>query len=257
MINSSSWTAANLEVYVRVSALLIAAPLVLQACGSETPVADPSTAAVLESASGDSPTIFDKIATAVRTGRTTRNKAPTISGTPVTKILVGSAYAFAPSAADVNGDPLTFSIANKPAWASFSSSSGLLTGTPAATQVGTTTGIVISVSDGRATTQLPAFSIQVDNPAAPPPPTTYSVTVSWVAPTTNVDGTPLDNLSGFKLYYGQSAQALDRVLQIGTPSTTSQSVQNLASGTWYFAVAAVNAAGLESALSALANKSFP
>ena len=255
MINSSSWTAANLEVYVRVSALLIAAPLVLQACGSETPVADPSTAAVLESASGDSPTIFDKIATAVRTGRTTRNKAPTISGTPVTKILVGSAYAFAPSAADVNGDPLTFSIANKPAWARFSSSSGLLTGTPAATQVGTTAGIVISVGDGRATTQLPAFSIQVDNPAAPP--TTYSVTVSWAAPTTNVDGTPLADLSGFKLYYGQSAQALDRVLQVGTPSTTSQSVQNLASGTWYFAVAAVNAAGLESALSSLATKAFP
>jgi hypothetical protein len=47
------------------------------------------------------------------------------------------------------------------------------------------------------------------------------------------------------------------VLQVGTPSTTSQGVQNLASGTWYFAVAAVNAAGLESALSALATKAFP
>lgn len=252
----SSWTATNLKAYVRVLALLFAAPLVLQACGSETPVADPSTAAISQSDAADSPTIYDKIATLVRTGRITRNKAPNISGTPVTQVVAGAAYAFTPSASDVNSDPLTFSIANKPAWASFSSSSGALTGTPATTNVGTTSGIVISVSDGHSTTQLPAFSIQVVNPT-PPPPTTYAVTVSWTAPTTNVDGTPLADLSGFKLYYGQSAQALDRVLQVGTPSTTSQRVQNLASGTWYFAVAAVNAAGLESALSALATKAFP
>ena len=257
MINSSSWTATNLNGCIRVLVLLIAAPLVLQACGRETPVADPATAASSQAAASDSPTLYEKIATLVRVGGTRRNKAPSISGTPVTQVVSGATYTFAPSAADPNGDRLTFSIANKPAWASFSSSSGLLTGAPAATQVGTTAGIVISVSDGRATTSLPVFSVAVVNPALAPPPTTYSVTVSWVAPTTNVDGTPLANLSGFKLYYGQSAQALDRVLQIGTPSTTSQSVQNLASGTWYFAVAAVNAAGLESALSALATKVFP
>jgi hypothetical protein len=256
MIYSISWTATNLKVYVRVLVLLIAAPLVLQACGSETPVADPATAAIAQSASSDSPTFYEKIATLVRVGGARRNKAPSISGTPVAQVVSGATYAFVPSAADPNGDPLTFSIANKPAWAAFSSGSGLLTGTPATTQVGTTAGIVISVSDGRATTSLPAFSIQVVNPT-PPPPTTYAVTVSWAAPTTNVDGTPLADLSGFKLYYGQSAQALDRVLQIGTPSTTSQSVQNLASGTWYFAVAAVNATGLESALSSIATKAFP
>lgn len=249
MINSS-WAATSLKGYIRVLVLLLAAPLVLQACGSETTVTDPAT-------SSDSSTILDKIATLVRTGRNTRNKAPTISGTPVAQVVAGAAYAFTPSASDVNSDPLTFSIANKPAWASFSSSSGALTGTPAATQVGMTSGVVISVSDGRATTQLPAFNVEVVNPAPPPAPTTYAVTVSWAAPTTNVDGTPLADLSGFKLYYGQSAQALDRVLQIGTPSTTSQSVQNLASGTWYFAVAAVNATGLESALSSLATKAFP
>jgi hypothetical protein len=250
MINSSGWTATHFKAYARVLALLVAAPLVLQACGSDTSVADPATAS-------DSSSILDKIATMVRPGRTQRNKAPTISGTPAAQVMAGATYSFVPSAADSNGDPLTFSIANKPAWASFSSSSGALTGTPAAANVGTTTGIVISVSDGRATTQLNAFSVEVVNPAAPPPPAAYSVTVSWAAPATNVDGTALTDLSGFKLYYGQSAQALDRVLQIGSPSTTSQNVQNLASGTWYFAVSAVNAAGLESALSSLATKAFP
>lgn len=249
MIDSISWTATRLKAYSRILALLVAAPLVLQACGSDTSVAD-------SAAASDSSGILDKIATLVRTGRTRRNKAPTISGAPATQVMAGTAYSFVPSAADSNGDPLTFSIANKPAWASFSTSSGALTGTPAATNVGTTAGIVISVSDGHVATQLPAFSVAVVNPAVPPPPATYSVTVSWAAPATNVDGTPLTDLSGFKLYYGQSAQALDRVLQIGSPSTTNQAVQNLASGTWYFAVSAVNTAGLESALSSLATKTF-
>jgi hypothetical protein len=248
MINSSRLTATNLQACVRALVLLCAAPLVLQACGSETPVADQPAVA--------SQSFYEKIATLVRTGGTRRNKAPTISGTPVTRVSLGTTYAFVPSAADVNGDTLTFVIANKPVWASFNTRSGALTGTPSIAQTGTTTGITLSVSDGRATTSLPAFSIAVVNPA-PPAPTTYSVTVSWAAPTTNVDGTPLADLSGFKLYYGQSAQQLDRVLQIGTSSTTSQAVQNLASGTWYFAVAAVNTAGLESALSALATKAFP
>jgi hypothetical protein len=247
MIDSNSWTATSIKGYVRVLALLIAAPLVLQACGSETPVEEPAAAS-------DSSTFLDKLATQVRTGRNRRNKAPTISGVPATQIMAGATYSFVPSAADTNGDPLTFSIANKPAWASFSNSNGSLTGTPATTQTGTTSGIIISVSDGQTNTPLPAFSIEVVNPTLP---TTYAVTVSWAAPTTNVDGTPLADLSGFKLYYGQSAQALNRVLQIGTPSTTNLRVQDLSSGTWYFAVSAVNAAGLESALSSLATKAFP
>jgi autotransporter-associated beta strand protein len=90
------------------------------------------------------------------------NTAPVISGSPDTTVARGSSYSFTPSAFDADGQALTFSISTLPGWASFSSSTGALTGTPAATDVGTTSGIVISVSDGTATASLPAFSITVE-----------------------------------------------------------------------------------------------
>ncbi|WP_188959311.1 putative Ig domain-containing protein, partial [Shewanella ulleungensis] len=52
---------------------------------------------------------------------------------------------------------------NKPTWASFNSANGQLSGTPTNTDVGTTAGIVISVSDGNISTALTAFSITVSN----------------------------------------------------------------------------------------------
>ncbi|XOV78791.1 MAG: tandem-95 repeat protein [Aestuariibacter sp.] len=86
---------------------------------------------------------------------------PVISGTPDTTVVEGSSYSFTPEAADANDDELTFSISNQPSWAQFDSATGTLSGTPTDTDVGTTTGIVISVSDGNTTVSLPAFAIEV------------------------------------------------------------------------------------------------
>jgi len=94
------------------------------------------------------------------------NVAPTISGTPFTVITAKQAFTFAPTASDANNDPLTFSIVNKPSWATFSKYSGKLTGTP--TYAATYSGIIISVSDGKASTSLPSFNISVINGNAPP-----------------------------------------------------------------------------------------
>src|SRR5262249_9125978 len=105
------------------------------------------------------------------------NTPPTISGSPATTATIGQAYMFVPTASDANGDPLTFSVANKPAWATFSSSTGLLTGTPTAASMSSS--ITISVSDGKASASLPAFSIQAQ--AAPD----RAPTISG-APTTSV-----------------------------------------------------------------------
>jgi len=92
------------------------------------------------------------------------NDAPTITGTPATSVNEGEAYNFAPVGADVDsGITLTYSITNKPSWASFSTTTGVLSGTPANVDVGTTSGIVISVSDGTATTSLAAFDLTVVN----------------------------------------------------------------------------------------------
>ena len=93
---------------------------------------------------------------------------PVISGTPPTSVMAGSGYAFQPTASDPAGNPLSFSVQNKPAWANFSSASGRLDGTPSSAQTGTYANIVISASDGQAASALPAFNIAVTSP--PPPP---------------------------------------------------------------------------------------
>ncbi|HSN72239.1 MAG TPA: putative Ig domain-containing protein, partial [Steroidobacteraceae bacterium] len=89
------------------------------------------------------------------------NSPPAISGTPAGSVTAGQAYGFRPNASDADGDTLTFSIRNKPAWASFSASTGALSGTPTDSAVGVHSGIEISVSDGKDTAALPAFSVEV------------------------------------------------------------------------------------------------
>jgi hypothetical protein len=90
------------------------------------------------------------------------NTTPVISGTPATSANAGSPYSFTPNATDADaGTTLTFSIANKPGWANFNTATGALTGIPTNANVGTTAGIVISVSDGTATAALPAFALTV------------------------------------------------------------------------------------------------
>ncbi|WP_161805717.1 putative Ig domain-containing protein, partial [Pseudoalteromonas sp. P1-9] len=91
------------------------------------------------------------------------NEAPTISGSPVTSVDEGKAYSFTPSASDVGDDALTFSITNKPSWATFNASSGTLSGIPSASDIGVTSGIIITVSDGVLSASLPAFNIEVVN----------------------------------------------------------------------------------------------
>jgi len=89
------------------------------------------------------------------------NSAPTISGSPVSAVDEGSSYEFTPSASDQDGDALVFAVANKPSWASFDTSTGRLSGTPASGDAGTYGNIVISVSDGQDNASLPAFTITV------------------------------------------------------------------------------------------------
>ncbi len=99
--------------------------------------------------------------TVTSTSSSTSNRAPTISGAPATSVAAAQSYTFQPSASDPDGDALSFSIQNKPSWASFSSTTGRLTGTPTTSQAGSYGNIVIGVSDGRLSASLAAFSITV------------------------------------------------------------------------------------------------
>ena len=179
------------------------------------------------------------------------NRVPTISGAPATTVTQGSAYAFTPTASDPDGDTLTFSIANKPTWASFSASTGALSGTPGAGDVGTTSGIVITVSDGTLSAQLAAFNVTVQALA------TGSATLSWTAPTQNTDGTPLTNLSGFKVYWGPAAGNYPNSVTLNNPGLSTYVVDSLGPGTYFFAATALSSSGAESALSTPATKTIP
>lgn len=177
------------------------------------------------------------------------NRAPTISGTPTTSLNAGSAYSFLPASSDADGDTLTFSIVNKPVWAAFNTATGRLSGTPTGAQVGITSGIVISVSDGKTSSALSAFSIAVTQIA------TGSATLNWTPPTENTDGTPLTNLTGYRVYYGTNANALTQTVDISNASVSTYLLDNLSPATWHFAVKAI-AGGVESSLSNVATKTI-
>jgi hypothetical protein len=176
------------------------------------------------------------------------NLPPTISGVPSGTAKVGQAYSFTPTAKDPEGQKLTFSIANRPAWAQFDTATGRLYGTPGDANVGSHSNIQIAVSDGQYSAALPAFSITVQKPVS------GNAALSWVPPTSNVDGTPITNLAGYRIAYGQYASNLAQSLDIPSPGITSAVIENLAAGTWYFAVKAYTTANVESDLSNLAQK---
>jgi hypothetical protein len=172
----------------------------------------------------------------------------TISGQPPTTVNVGGSYSFTPTASDTAGKPLTFSIQNQPAWASFNSTTGQLSGTPAASYAGTYSNIVITAGDGVAQASLPAFAIAVNQVS------NGSATVSWTPPLNNSDGSTLTNLAGYRIYYGTAANSLNQSVQVSNVGASSFTVSNLTSGTWYFGVTAYNASGVESGLSNVASK---
>ncbi|MGI2142199.1 putative Ig domain-containing protein [Shewanella baltica] len=118
-----------------------------------------------------SPYTFSVVATnaigsssaSVASNSVTPNGAPVISGTPTLSVNQDVSYQFTPTASDSVGDVLSFSIANKPAWATFNTTTGTLSGTPSNQDVGVTSGIIISVSDGALSASLPAFNLSVVN----------------------------------------------------------------------------------------------
>ena len=194
------------------------------------------------------------------------NAAPTITATPATQAAVGSNYSVTPQAKDDDGDTLAFSIQNKPTWAQFNTATGALSGTPSAEA--TFANIVITVSDGKTSASLPAFSITVgtagsdagsggsepgtggSSEAPTPVASGPNVALSWNVPTQTVDGQTLQNLSGYRIHYGTNKNAMVNSIEVPSAGANAYTVQNLKAGTtYYFAVRAVTADGDESEIS--------
>ena len=178
------------------------------------------------------------------------NRAPTISGNPNTSVLMGEQYSFTPSASDADNDTLTFDVQGEPSWLTINSGSGALTGTPTLADVGSESGIVVSVSDGIASASLPQFGVDVVQNAD------GSITLTWTAPTLNEDGSALTDLAGYKIYYGTSPGNYPNQIRIDGVGMTTQVVNNLTPDTYYFTATAFNSAGIESSYSGEAVKTL-
>ena len=177
------------------------------------------------------------------------NQAPQITLTANHSVLVGRELVIRPSAADPDGQSLTFSVSNKPAWLTFSPATGELRGTPSAADVANFGNVRVTVSDGKAQASA-ATSISVVASAP------GRATLSWSAPDARTDGTPLTNLAGFRVYFGNSADDLRYVIDIKNPGARSWVVEDLTIGTWYFAATAFDSTNTESDRSRVASKSI-
>ena len=102
----------------------------------------------------------------------------------------------------------------------------------------------------------PVNPAPTDPPPTNPPPTSSTAELTWTAPTQNEDGTPLTNLAGYKVRYGQTPGALTEVRDIANPATTSVTVEGLSTGTWHFTVASYTNAGVESAPTGAVSKTI-
>jgi hypothetical protein len=178
------------------------------------------------------------------------NGAPTIQGTPTSTVLVGQAYSFQPSINDPNGDTLTITAQNVPGWANFNAQNGRISGTPTSADIGSYSNITIRVSDGTNTATLGPFSITVSASVQ------GAATLSWTPPTQNSDGSSLTNLAGYEIMYGRNSNNLDQTVSLTNPSINTYIVDNLTSGTWFFAVMARNSNGVTSPLSNVAQKTI-
>ncbi len=188
---------------------------------------------------------------------TVSHATTTISGTPRTSVAANGWYGFQSWATDNDGRAVTYSIKNKPAWATFDTKYGHLYGIPTSASVGTYASIVISASDGLSSASLPAFSITVTGTASG---TTSSTTstgsamLQWHPPTQNTNGSTLTNLAGYTIKYGTNASSLSSTVKLTNPGLTSYQIDGLAAGTYYFAIAAYNSSGATSSLSSLVTK---
>ena len=122
---------------------------------------------------------------------------------------------------------------------------------PQAGDVGTYSGISITVSDGQAQDTLGPFTITVQAISL------GSVTLNWVAPTQNEDGSPLMDLDGYRIYWGTTPGTYPNSVTIDNETVTTYVVDNLAPGTYEFVATSFNTSGIESDYSAPATKVVP
>lgn len=102
-----------------------------------------------------------------------------------------------------------------------------------------------------AVTQTRTYSLACTWPGA------TTATVAWTPPTQNTDGSAYTNANGYRIQWGNVGPAesqLNRDTYIADSAARSWTSPTLSPGTWWFGVKAVNAQGIESAISNVGSK---
>lgn len=109
-----------------------------------------------------------------------------------------------------------------------------------------------SVSDPVDETQVVASNEEpVSEPDVVEEVITGNATISWVAPITRADGSPisLSEIKEFKIYHGNASGEYTNSVVISDPSQTSHVIDSLEAGTHYFVLTTIDTDGLESSYS--------
>jgi hypothetical protein len=138
-----------------------------------------------------------------------------IFGTPSTEALIGQRYLFRPTAVVQGPVAAQFAVENLPRWARFDAQWGRLEGQPSAADIGTYGNIRVSAVRGSERATLPAFSIAVRSGGK-----TGSVSLQWIAPTQNEDGSALTDLAGYRIYSGLAAEDLSLLVDVRSAGLT-------------------------------------
>lgn len=77
------------------------------------------------------------------------------------------------------------------------------------------------------------------------------VFLTWQAPTTNTDGSPVTDLAGYEVQYGNATGVYDVAVDVGNVLTHTL---NLDDGDWYFVIRSVDTSGNWSGFSNECNK---
>lgn len=84
-----------------------------------------------------------------------------------------------------------------------------------------------------------------------------SITLSWTPPTENTDMTGLNNLAGYKIYFGTSPDKLSVLAEVdaGLSDYVIENDQRIQTGvTYYFGITAITYAKTESSMSNIVSK---
>ncbi len=118
-----------------------------------------------QSAGTDTLTItYGGVLLATRVVITNTNDAPTFTSTAITSVNEDVLYTYTATATDDDGDSLTLAAATLPSWLTFTTTTGVLSGTPANSDVGSVN-ITLTVTDGTVFATQSFTIVVIDNDA--------------------------------------------------------------------------------------------